>query len=477
MSTGDARQEPRHRPSREQVRGRNRARPLAVTGVLTLAGLAAGLMTAPLADAAGARLPHLRFGGGTATFTYTGAEQTFTVPAGTSSVSITAIGAAGGAGQDSTSSGGAGGQGRSATGTASVSPGETLYVEVGGVGLAGSIGGNGGFNGGADGSSYHSIRGGGGGGASDVRTISGTLGSRLVVAGGGGGGGGSSQGCTGNGGAGGNAGAAGSAAATVTGCGGITGGGGGGAGTGVGGGTAGAPGTGGCCGTAASAGTSGSGGAGGNIVGGGGGGGYYGGGGGGAGTDEIGPTSGGGGGGGGSSLDTTDNGAVSSAASVTITYTSSVPVAQRPSLRVSLRHHGVFHHGGTGEFDIWVTNNGGAPAEQTTTTMLHVPAGLSIIQGGKGPGWACHKGGHETTCRRSWPIGAGRRMMIAVTVRVKAAAGRTLHATATISPTDTTPATGTSMDKVIIRPLRGLLQENRQARHSRAVHSIVKRRL
>ena len=42
--------------------------------------------------------------------------------------------------------------------------------------------------------------------------------------------------------------------------------------------------------------------------------------------------------------------------------------------------------------------------------------------------------------------------MIAVTVRVKAAAGRTLHATATISPTDTTPATGTSTDKVIIRP-------------------------
>ena len=237
MSTGDARQEPSHRPSREQVRGRNRARPLAVTGVLTLAALAAGLITAPLADAAGARLPHLRFGGGTATFTYTGAEQTFTVPAGTSSVSITAIGAAGGAGQDSTSSGGAGGQGRSVTGIASVSPGETLYVEVGGVGFAGSIGGSGGFNGGADGSSYHSIRGGGGGGASDVRTISGTLGSRLVVAGGGGGGGGSSSGCTGNGGAGGNAGAAGSAAATVTGCGSITGGGGGEAGTGVGGGT------------------------------------------------------------------------------------------------------------------------------------------------------------------------------------------------------------------------------------------------
>jgi hypothetical protein len=67
--------------------------------------------------------------------------------------------------------------------------------------------------------------------------------------------------------------------------------------------------------------------------------------------------------------------------------------------------------------------------------------------------------------------------MIAVTVRVKAAAGRTLHATATISPTDTTPATGTSTDKVIIRPLQGLLQENGQARHSRAVRSVVKRRL
>ncbi len=51
------------------------------------------------------------------------------------------------------------------------------------------------------------------------------------------------------------------------------------------------------------------------------------------------------------------------------------------------------------------------------------------------------------------PDWAGRSVMIAVTVRVKAAAGRTLHATATISPTDTTPATGTSTDKVIIRAL------------------------
>ncbi len=451
------------RPVTGHRRPRGRQRVKWALTTVALAGVAGAAVAVAGPAGASAAHPQLIFDSGLASFSYTGAEQTFEVPSGVSSVAISAIGAAGGTGQNSTSTGGAGSEGRTVTGAATVAPGETLYVEVGEIGGNGASGGTGGFNGGGAGSSYHSISGGGGGGSSDVRTVScggscgggSTLASRLVVAGGGGGGGGSSNGCTGNGGAGGNAGAAGTAGATVTGCGSVTAGGGGGAGGPGGGGTAGALGTGGCCGTAASAGTSGTGGAGGNIVGGGGGGGYYGGGGGGAGTDEIGPTSGGGGGGGGSSLDGSDNGATASAASVTITYTYSVAPAPRPSLRPSLRiylrHQGVFHHGGTGVFGMWVTNSGGAPANQTTTARLRLPAGLSIIQGGKGPGWACHKGGHQTTCIRSSPVGANTRVMIAVKVRVNAAAGRTLHATATVSPTDTTPATGTSTDKVVIR--------------------------
>ena len=110
------------------------------------------------------------------TFSSTGKEQTFTVPAGVFRVDVTAIGGSGAA------SGGTGGTGAQVSGEVEVTPGETLYVEVAGNG-AGAVGG---FNGGGAG-------GGGGGGASDVRTSPASAGlapdHRLLVAGGGGGGG------------------------------------------------------------------------------------------------------------------------------------------------------------------------------------------------------------------------------------------------------------------------------------------------
>lgn len=127
----------------------------------------------------------------TQTFSYTGAEQTFTVPSGVTSVNVTAVGGHGGS---AAASGGAAAQ---VSGGLSVTPGETLYIEVGGNGIDGNPGGNtvsaGGFNGGAPG-------GAGGGGASDVRTSPRTGGlspdSRLLVAAGGGGSGQSGS-CTG----------------------------------------------------------------------------------------------------------------------------------------------------------------------------------------------------------------------------------------------------------------------------------------
>jgi hypothetical protein len=136
----------------------------------------------------------------TETFASTGSEQSFTVPAGVTSVRVHAIGEAGGAGMEGefSSSAPAGGDGAAVSGELPVTPGEVLYVEVAGRG----------FNGGG-GASWG---GGAGGGASDVRTVSagaeGTLESRLLVAGGGGGGGGSWD--YGNGGRGGDAGNAGS---------------------------------------------------------------------------------------------------------------------------------------------------------------------------------------------------------------------------------------------------------------------------
>jgi hypothetical protein len=130
------------------------------------------------------------------TFTYTGGEQTYEVPAGVALVRINAIGAAGG---NLSCHGQSGGHGGSITADVPVTAGQTLYVEVGGAGENGcggaQVSAGGGFNGGgSSGTSAPGETGAGGGGASDVRTVSTigtsrleTLDSRLVVAGGGGG--------------------------------------------------------------------------------------------------------------------------------------------------------------------------------------------------------------------------------------------------------------------------------------------------
>jgi hypothetical protein len=112
--------------------------------------------------------PATQAGGLTTTFDETGAEQAYTVPAATTRIHVRAVGAGGFQN---------GGAGAVVDTDLPVTPGETLYVEVGD---------NHGWNGGGQG--YF----GAGGGASDVRTtsISGdpatSLASRLVVAGGGG---------------------------------------------------------------------------------------------------------------------------------------------------------------------------------------------------------------------------------------------------------------------------------------------------
>src|ERR1043165_189891 len=128
-------------------------------------------------------------GGGSALLSYTGGEQSWTVPACVTSVSYNCVGASGGWGYPAYSRGGYGGQ---ITGTLAVTPGETLYFYVGGAGgNAGSCnGGGGGFNGGATGAVYCGSYGGGCcGGASDIRRGGNGTGNRVAVAGGGGGGG------------------------------------------------------------------------------------------------------------------------------------------------------------------------------------------------------------------------------------------------------------------------------------------------
>lgn len=116
----------------------------------------------------------------------TGAETTFTVPAGVTRVRVHTIGASGGAGRYST--GQQSGAGGYATGVISVTPGETLKVRVGGKGKGGQgsvpCGGLGGYPGGGSGS-FGDTYGGGGGGYSGVFRNDGTP---LIISGAGGGG-------------------------------------------------------------------------------------------------------------------------------------------------------------------------------------------------------------------------------------------------------------------------------------------------
>lgn len=116
----------------------------------------------------------------TVTFNYTGAAQTWTVPACVFSIQVDVRGAKG-----ANSNFGVGGNGARVTATMAVTPGQVLQINVGGAGAlpaAGWNGGGAGRNGFAPGG--HS---GGGGGASDIRVAPYALANRVVVAGGGGG--------------------------------------------------------------------------------------------------------------------------------------------------------------------------------------------------------------------------------------------------------------------------------------------------
>lgn len=194
-----------YEPQKTVIQGRPRFRALRMLlGVLGALGV--GLLafsSSALADLPASCSPSAP--GVLCTYRYTGAEQTFTVPSGVDRVHVDAIGGRGF---------GPNGNGAEVTADIAVTPGETLYAEVGGNGGAPSnttgLGGAGGWNGGGSAgddealirgyAGVTSFLGGGGGGASDVRTCSrtdsscDTLASRLLVAAGGGGFGGSSAG-------------------------------------------------------------------------------------------------------------------------------------------------------------------------------------------------------------------------------------------------------------------------------------------
>jgi hypothetical protein len=149
-----------------------------VTKRIRQAGLVAAISLVALA------LPGLA-SAKTTVFSYTGSEQTYTVPSGITQVYVTAIGARGGG---PTTGFGTAGRGERASRVLGVTPGQTLYVEVGGIGGLPDAG----WNGGGAGGTNNGAMTWGGGGASDVRTSprsdgDSSLGTRKIVAGGGGG--------------------------------------------------------------------------------------------------------------------------------------------------------------------------------------------------------------------------------------------------------------------------------------------------
>jgi hypothetical protein len=113
----------------------------------------------------------------TCTFNYTGAPETWTVPAGVTSATFDLYGAG--------HSDFVNGKGGRVVATLAVTPGASYQIRVGGMG---GMGGRGGFNGGGTGGNGRTQPSEGGGGASDVRSGGFALADRLLVAGGGGGG-------------------------------------------------------------------------------------------------------------------------------------------------------------------------------------------------------------------------------------------------------------------------------------------------
>ena len=114
----------------------------------------------------------------TDTYSYSGADQNWTVPAGVTSL-VVSMWAGGGGGANASSYGSAGVY---LNGNLAVTPGESLVIDVGGGGQSQSAGG---FGGGGSGGTYISVHAGGGGGYSGIFQSSVSSANALVVAGGG----------------------------------------------------------------------------------------------------------------------------------------------------------------------------------------------------------------------------------------------------------------------------------------------------
>jgi uncharacterized repeat protein (TIGR01451 family) len=341
----------------------------------------------------------------TCTYTFTGAADTFTVPAGVTFIAVDAFGAQGSGGNF----GASGGLGGESSSTLAVTSGEVLQVNVGG---------SGGFIGGGAGGPGVAVSGGAGGGASDVRTGAFGPTDRVVVAGGGGGGGaffGGNAGGPGGGGNGGNGG---------NGAGGSVGGSGGGGGVG---GAGGAGAGGGASGGSGTASTGGAGGAG-FGSGAGGGGGYGGGGGGGGASFGVSNVQGAGGGGGGGLGDNLTTGVHSGNGQVTITYT-----VAAADLAITKSGPSVATQGVPFTYTLMATNNGPGDATGVTVTDA-LPTGVTFASATPG---SCTQAAGTVTCALG-SLANGASVAITITVTPTATSGTLLNS-AHIAGNETDP--------------------------------------
>ncbi|MCW2899592.1 MAG: hypothetical protein JWO67_1857 [Streptosporangiaceae bacterium] len=122
----------------------------------------------------------------------------------------------------------------------------------------------------------------------------------------------------------------------------------------------------------------------------------------------------------------------------------------RADLAVSNTHDGSFSTGGYGWYRLTVTNTGNAATAGTTTISESLPHGLSYVMA-LGWGWSCRHTGSTGTCTHAGALAASATSSVTVLVHITAPRGTILTTTATVTPTDTTPADNSSTDRVTVQ--------------------------
>jgi hypothetical protein len=123
-----------------------------------------------------------------------------------------------------------------------------------------------------------------------------------------------------------------------------------------------------------------------------------------------------------------------------------------PDLRLALSHSGTFKPGGTGSYQLTVTNDPGAgPTAGPATVVFHVPDGLTP-QTPQGDHWQCSVAGQTVTCGRPDTLANGSAFPpITVPVSVAGSASGTLTSTGAVSDPDDTGTVGKNVtDSVTI---------------------------